>query len=254
MLRSIQDLSECSVSCPDGDLGKVDQIYFDVRRWRVRYLVIDTSAWGYGQKIWLLPCCIHQVDFDSNVVRLNLEQQKMLASPAIDMLQPISRLQEGKLVNYYGCKPYWEETDAQCASRYPSGAIDPTACGEPEAHARMTLHTNTVNSKVHLLSTGQAGGYTIEAEDGPIGRIRDFVFEDETWLIRYLTIDTHEWWQSESDVLLPTDSIDRVDPVDSTISTMLTREAIQHSPVYLDYVPLRRMYETQLHKVRGGEA
>jgi hypothetical protein len=249
MLRSIQDLSACSVSCPDGDLGKVDQIYFDVRRWRVRYLVIDTSAWGYGQKIWVPPCCIHQVDFNSKVVRLNLVQQKMLASPAIDMQEPISRLQEGKLVNYYGCKPYWEETHAQCASRYPSGVIDPTACGEPQGRERRTLHTNAFNSNVQLLSTRQASGYTIEAVDGPVGHIRDFVFEDDTWLIRYLTIDTHEWWQSENEVLLPTESIDSIASAGFTISTILGRDAIQNSPVYLDYVPLRRMYETQLHKV-----
>jgi uncharacterized protein YrrD len=249
MLRSIQDLLACSVTCPDGDLGKIDQIYFDVHSRRVRYLVIDTSAWGYGQKIWVPPCCVHQIDFSSKVVRLNLVQQKMLASPAIDMQGPISRLQEGKLVNYYGCKPYWEETHAQCASRYPSGAINSTAGGEPEGHERMTLHTNAVNSSVHLLSTRQASGYTIEAVDGPIGHIRDFVFEDETWMIRYLTIDTHEWWQSETEVLLSTESIDSIESAGFTISTTLGRDAIQNSPVYLDYVPLRRMDETQLHKV-----
>lgn len=96
----------------------------------------------------------------------------------------------------------------------------------------MTLHTNAVNSKVHLLSTKQAGGYTIEAVDGPIGQIRDFVFDDETWLIRYLTIDTREWRQSESEseMLLPTESVDSIDSAASTISTTLTREAIQHSP------------------------
>lgn len=248
MLRSIQDMVGCSVVCPDGDMGKVGQIYFDVHSWCARYLVIDTSAWGYGQKIWVPPCCIHQIDFDSSVVKLNLDQQKMLGSPAIDTLKPISRLQEARLVNYYGCKPYWEETHAHVASRYPSGAIRSAAFIESERRERMTLHTNAVNSKVHLLSTKQAGGYTIEAVDGPIGQIRDFVFDDETWLIRYLTIDTREWWQSESEMLLPTESVDSIDSAALTISTTLSREAIQHSPVYLNDAPLRRMYETQLHK------
>jgi hypothetical protein len=168
MLRSIQDMFGCSVVCPDGDMGKVGQIYFDVHRWYARYLVIDTSAWGYGQKIWVPPCCIHQIDFDSSVVKLNLDQQKMLGSPAIDTLKPISRLQEARLVNYFGCKPYWEEAHAPVASQYPSGAIRSAAFTESERRERMTLHTNAVNSKVHLLSTRQAGGYTIEAVDGPI--------------------------------------------------------------------------------------
>ncbi|MFL9996916.1 PRC-barrel domain-containing protein [Paraburkholderia sediminicola] len=248
MLRSIQDMFGCSVTCPDGELGKVDQIYFDVHSWRARYLVVDTSAWGYGQKIWVPPCCIHQIDFDSSVVKLNLEQQKMLGSPAIDTLKPISRFQEAKLVNYYGCKPYWEEAHANGASQCRPGVINPAAVVEPETRERMTLHTNAVNIKVHLLSTKQAGGYTIEAVDGPIGQIRDFVFDDETWQIRYLTIDTHGWWQSKSEVLLSTESVDSIDSAASTISTTLSREAIQQSPVYLDDVPLRRMYETQLHK------
>ncbi|MFM0209520.1 PRC-barrel domain containing protein [Paraburkholderia sediminicola] len=229
-------------------MGKVDQIYFDVHNWHARYLVIDTSAWGYGQKIWAPPCCIHQIDFDSSVVKLNLEQQKMLGSPAIDTLKPISRFQEARLVNYYGCKPYWEEANAHDALQCSSRTTSPAEVVEPEKRDRMTLHTNAVNIKVHLLSIKQAGGYTIEAVDGPIGRIRDFVFDDETWLIRYLTIDTREWWQSKSEVLLSTESVDSIDSAASTIFTTLSREAIQQRPVYLDDVPLRRMYETQFHK------
>lgn len=249
MMRSIEDMFGCSVTCTDGDLGKIDQIYFDMHSWRMRYLVIDTSAWGYGQKIWVPRCCIHQIDFASSVVKLNLDQQKMLGSPAIDTQKPISRLQEARIVNYYGCKPYWEEAYAKGASQHPSGAINAAVEVKPGTHERMTLHTNAVNIKVHLLSTEQASKYTIEAVDGPIGHIRDFVFDDETWAIRYLTIDTHEWWQSESEVLLSTESIDSIDSAVSTISITLSRDAIRHGRVYLNDVPLRRTYETQSHKM-----
>ena len=98
------------------------------------------------------------------------------------------------------------------------------------------------------MNTKQAGGFVIEASDGPIGHIRDFVFDDETWLIRYLTVDTGDWWQRESDVLLETESLNRIDSTTQTISTALSRGAIKRSPTYVDAVPLSRMYETQLHK------
>ena len=112
----------------------------------------------------------------------------------------------------------------------------------------MTPQTNALNATSHLLNTKQVGRFTIEALDGPIGHIRDFVFDDGTWLIRYLTVDTRDWWQSESEVLLSTESFNSIDSTTSTISTTLSRDAIKRSPPYIDAAPLNRMYEPQLHK------
>ncbi len=33
-------------------------------------------------------------------------------------------------------------------------------------------------------------GYAIEAKDGTIGNIADFLFDDRTWLVRWLVVDT----------------------------------------------------------------
>ena len=105
MLRSIEDLIESCVTCPDGDLGKVEKVYFDVRTWAMRYLIVDTTAWGYGASIWVPARCIRQIDFASSVVKLNLTQHEMLGSSSIDTQTPISRVQEGRIFDYYRCKP-----------------------------------------------------------------------------------------------------------------------------------------------------
>lgn len=248
MLRSIEDLIKSGVTCPDGDLGRVEQVYFDVRTWGMCYLIVDTSAWGYGEKIWVPLRCISQIDFASGVVKLNRTQQKMLSSSSLDTKTPVSRLQEVRIFDYYDCKPYWEEAN------FHGTPHDPAAPLEPDANTRMTEQMNALNAlnalnaTVHPLSTKEVGGFTIEALEGPIGHIRDFVFDDETWLIRYLTVDTRDWWQSESEVLLSTESFKCIDSTTSTISTSLSRDAIKRSPAYIDAVPLSRMYETQLHK------
>jgi sporulation protein YlmC with PRC-barrel domain len=44
----------------------------------------------------------------------------------------------------------------------------------------------------HLRSTHDVSGYHIQATDGEIGHVEDFIIDDETWAIRYLIIDTHE--------------------------------------------------------------
>ena len=112
----------------------------------------------------------------------------------------------------------------------------------------MTPQTNALNATPRLLNTKQVGRFSIEASEGSVGHIRDFVFDDGTWLIRYLTVDTRDWWQSESEVLLSTESFNSIDSTTSTISTTLSRNAIKRNPTYIDAVPLNRMYETQLHK------
>jgi hypothetical protein len=41
-----------------------------------------------------------------------------------------------------------------------------------------------------LRHTSEIGGYAIGATDGPIGSITDFLFDDVTWRVRWLVVDT----------------------------------------------------------------
>jgi len=45
-------------------------------------------------------------------------------------------------------------------------------------------------------------GYAIAASDGEIGRVSDFLFDDATWLIRWLVVETGSWLSGRK-VLLP---------------------------------------------------
>jgi hypothetical protein len=36
-------------------------------------------------------------------------------------------------------------------------------------------------------------GYAIEANDGRLGTVSDFLFEDTSWMIRWLVVDTGNW-------------------------------------------------------------
>ncbi len=46
----------------------------------------------------------------------------------------------------------------------------------------------------HLRSTHDVRGHHIHAADGGIGHVDDFIIDDEIWAIRYLIIDTKNWW------------------------------------------------------------
>ncbi len=90
-------------------------------------------------------------------------------------------------------------------------------------------------------------GYHIQAEDGEIGHVEDFVIDDETWAIRYLIVDTRNWWPGNK-VLISPKWIERVSWDESKVFVNLSRETIKQAPEYTEESLLTRDYETGLHR------
>ena len=78
-------------------------------------------------------------------------------------------------------------------------------------------------------------GYHIQAADGEIGHVEDFIIDDETWAIRYLIIDTRNWWPGKK-VLVSPQWIERVSWSESKVFVNLPRETIKQSPEYTEDV------------------
>lgn len=76
-----------------------------------------------------------------------------------------------------------------------------------------------------MRSTHDMSGHYIQATDGEIGHVGDFIMDDETWAIRYLIIDTENWWP-EKRVLVSPQWIERVSWGESKVFVNLSREAI----------------------------
>jgi hypothetical protein len=90
-------------------------------------------------------------------------------------------------------------------------------------------------------------GYHIQAEDGEIGHVGDFIIDDETWAIRYMVIDTKNWWPGK-EVLISPQWIKRVSWTESKVFVNHSREMIKQSPEYLEAFDLTRDYETRLYR------
>ena len=55
----------------------------------------------------------------------------------------------------------------------------------------------------HLRSIEAVTGYHIHASDGEIGHVEDFLIEDADWSIRYLVVDTKNWWPGKKVLISP---------------------------------------------------
>ena len=89
-------------------------------------------------------------------------------------------------------------------------------------------------------------GYHIQATDGEIGHAEDYLVDDQSWAIRYMVVDTTNWWAGKKVLVAPA-WIGRVDWAQSNVHVILTRAQIQTSPEYDPTRPVERPYETRLY-------
>lgn len=250
MLRSTNKLHGYAIHATDGDIGKVDEFYFDDEKWTIRYLVVDTGSWLTGRRVLLSPAALGQPDWDRRILPVKLTRQQVHDSPDIDTDKPISRRQEIELYKYFGWSAYWVGDPLLGDPNLGPGPIGLY----PAAVAALAKSEEGAapqgGGDPHLESTRDVIGYHIQAADGEIGHVEDFVVDDESWVLRYIVADTRNWLPGKK-VLLAPQWVGKVSWAASKVHVDLLRERIRHSPPYHSAEPVTREYEIRLYDYYG---
>jgi len=90
-------------------------------------------------------------------------------------------------------------------------------------------------------------GKSIEALDGEIGSVHDLYFDDQTWSVRYLVVDTGKWLPGRK-VLVATEAVVKPWHHQAAIAVKLTTEQIRSSPDIDSAMPLSRASEELLYQ------
>lgn len=101
-----------------------------------------------------------------------------------------------------------------------------------------------------LQNIKQFYGGKLGASDGDIGHIKDFYFDDKTWVIRYLVVDTGSWLTGR-EILLSPHSFGQWDAEKKTLGVNLTRKQIEKSPSPDLHRPVSRQYEIEFYHYYG---
>jgi hypothetical protein len=80
-----------------------------------------------------------------------------------------------------------------------------------------------------LHSAKQFHGFTLQALDGKVGTIRETLFDEDAWVIRYLVVDSGDWL-GNSEILIAPMSVVRLDWHKSTAYIELGTAQIRESP------------------------
>jgi hypothetical protein len=84
------------------------------------------------------------------------------------------------------------------------------------------------------------------ASNGNIGHVEDFLIDDQNWAIRYVVVDTVNWWPGKKVVIAP-QWIKDVSWTDSRVYVNLSRERIKNAPEYDPTAIVDREYEEKLY-------
>ena len=220
----------------DGEIGEVKEFYFDDHYWTIRYLVAETGTWLMDRQVLISPYALGAANKKDQHITVDLTKKQIEDSPSLNTDKPVSRQFEETYYGYYGWPMYW-------GGSYMWGAY-PYIMRERN-NERESIQDEKAPD-LHLRSTHEVDGYNIQAEDGEIGHVNDFIIDDETWAIRYLIVDTRNWWPGKK-VLVSPRWIERVSWDESKVFVNLSRAFIKQSPEYSEKALLTREYEAKLH-------
>jgi hypothetical protein len=222
MLKNTNALKGLLIRATDGDLGAVDEFYFDDETWAIRYLTVTTGGWLGGRSVLISPRSIIHTDWHGHCLDVALTKRQVENSPPIDTHKPVSRQQDATYVAYYN---------------HPTDLVAEMIAREsPDSQLR---------------SSEAVTGYYMDAVDGEIGHLEGFIVDDQNWVIRYIEVATRNWLPGKRVLVAPA-WIERVSWEDSKVYVGLTREAIRSGPEYAEsHQPITREYEHRLYMHYG---
>ena len=253
MLLAASALKGYAIQATDGRMGWVEDTLFDDQSWKIRWLVIKTGAWLSERKVLVHPCAIQQADFASQVLTVALSKAQVEASPDLGQDEPVARQVERQTLDYYEWDPHWGPNFFPPDAFIMGGEALPRSSRPLEDAGVLQEERYNLTSDAgdpHLRSATAVIGYHIRATDGTIGHLENLLIADIGWGIRYLVVDTKNWWPGQH-VLLSPYAVSRIDWSDREIVFGVSREAVKGSPPWDPAEIIERSYEQRLHTYYG---
>ncbi len=236
-LGGLNSLVSARIHAADKPIGRVEDSYFEQRNWTVRYLVIDTRIWLPGRRVLIAPAAVEAIDWAEQIVHLALTSEQVRNSPNVDSKVTISREHETMLAKYFGWLPYWEPSPlpeslsrSVAAEARPADRIELERTRKPES--TLTAFKETLE-------------YNLEAVDGKVGPVEDFILDPQTWQIRYVTADIGTVFHKRL-AILSTQWLTGISWARRQVRVQMTKDRILNSPPMPEV--LDRPYEIALHE------
>ena len=211
MLVPASSLFGFEISAAGGAAGQVHDLQVDDRRWAVRDIVVDG-----GDGLTLIDPAAVWADHGRHTLRLALTAEQIAEAPGIESHPAVVHQHRVDPYNHPGRAADWSSEDW----RPPVFTVLETTPVRAARPRRIDPHLRSLRELSH---------YRLDAHDGEVGRIRDWLVDDRAWLTRYAVVRTTGVGRSK-DVLVPVRWLGPVSHSGRTVYADLRRDAVIQAP------------------------
>ncbi|WP_284943588.1 PRC-barrel domain-containing protein [Acidisoma cladoniae] len=260
MLDAVSSFKGNEIQAKDGSLGTVSDFLFDDSTWKVRWIALDTGRWLTERKVLINPSVVISAEIGARYLNVALTKAQVEDSPDILQDRPISRQMQNNLYGYYGGDPFWGGAMFGGGSRMYGGSIYGGGMGAFAAPAEAPAYlgasavreaerggAGSDDGDPHLRSVAEVTGYHVHATDGDVGHVQDVLIDNGSSGIRYLVVDTSNWWFGQH-VLISPYAVKRVDWHDRYVRVDIGTEQVKSCPPWNPADAIKTEYEQRLHK------
>ena len=230
MLHSIRELCRFRMLATDGKVGRAEDFYLTDPGCAVRFVVVQTGRLFPGQRVLVPTDYLGVPNGTERVLPIALTKRELERCATSSTLEPVSRQQELLIEERYGgvarrtgggpVAPVHGVVSHQALEIAFAAKTAPSAESSPEQEAP------------RLRSAQEVIGYQIEALDGPLGAVEDFLVDDQSWAVQYMVVDSKDWRSPNPRVLLAPNWIQHVSWAESRVHVLLTRKKIKSGQRY----------------------
>lgn len=221
MLRDLNKIKNCVVQGTEGIIGSVADVYVNDQTWKIHYLAADTGNLLEGRHVLISTQSFAHPHEDIGSFRALVSNAQVEGAPEFEIEKPISWEKEREICNYYRWSTYFP-IDERELSVFPG----------------------------ILTSANGLKDFSLQATDGEIGKIINFLIDDANWTVRYLVVDTSKWLAGKKVLISPMWN-KSINWAERMMVVDLDQDQIEHSPEYDPAAPIERVYEINLYKHYG---
>ncbi len=222
---SLDVIEGFSLQARDGNIGKVKNFYFDDSNWKIKYAVVQVGSWLNGHEVLIKSSELGKADLSHSIMTVALTKDQITQSPDKETDLPIEGQHEADIRSHmeYGVYFSWGE-----------GFIGSHNFDMPNFNDTR-LHENFGGKQFdsHLRGANFMRGCELETKDGILGKIKDFIIDDEEWTIRNLIVDIGTIFESKR-VIIPCEWITGFKDEEMIVTTSASKDQIKNAPSF-DY-------------------
>lgn len=223
MLKSMSELKSYQVYTEDGKIGPVAHLLIDLHKWAIRYFIVQSKTLRRGMAV-VSPYAISRFNPREKIVELNVTAHELDKAPHFnDQDFPFpSRKQEESFHNHFGWQPYWIGENLWGRESKPIGSQAQISIAEEN------YQWEAASSMSHLASSSSFLGFNFYVHEGVFGTLQGFLFDEQTWSIKYLIIDSLDG----TSVIVPPHWVSHIDSNRRDIFAELSETQIRGCPSY----------------------